>query len=465
MKRIFYLFTLMIVCLSIVWIEGCVEKRLMLNVNIIVDDQYVTETMSKEDVLEAVASDFEFAQDYFDCKFDIYLRKMDIQLLTFTTEIWQSNPEILRPDGTQIAIVYAKRISDFGGAGRTYLNSGNILMNIILDQPQDSSHDQTDSPDKLYTYKWLLVHELAHLFGAIDLKWENHLMDEKSLFSFNESGEYDIIPFTYDETLFVDENTHELIKLFEKKIHHKWEGFDSSRFSDNIGKNIIKLKQSLISKAAYPDSELYQIGLFYYNRNQFDTALEQFNLAMELSPQSIDFNAHRDTSLHQNNILFYKSRCFEKLNQIEKAVSVLLQMDDNGPKVLEKYHFLGSHYLSSKQHEKAIETYRKITSTINPEDVNGWYILGLALLEQIPIEIWEGTAIEECKQAFKQTVKLDPNHLLAYAILGAIYQAQNKPEQSKAHLNRVMELGLKEPLQIKKGEKYFTITPPNHTAK
>lgn len=446
--------------LAAIWIKGCSDQGVRLNVNIIVDDQYVFETLSEADVLNAVTSHFEFAQSYFEREFDIHLRKMDIKLVTLTTENIQSNPEILRPDGTHIAIVYAKRIGDFGGAGRTYLNAGNILMNIILDNPQDSSRNHTDLPSKQNAYKWLLVHELAHLFGAIDLQWEHHLMDEKSLFSLNESDVYDIIPLTKDETLIVDEITHEIIKLFEKKIHQKWEGFDTSHFSDDIGEKIIALKQSLIPKAAYPDSELYLIALYYYNRKQFDTALDQFNLALELKPKSIGFNAHRDTSLHKNDILIYKSLCLEKLNQIEESLSALLQMDDNGPKLLEKYHFLGSHYLSSKQHEKAIETYRKITSTINPNDVNGWFVLGLAVLEQIPFEVWEGAEIEESKQAFEQTVKLDPNHLQAHAILGAIYQAQNNPEQAKAHLNRVMELGLKEPLQVEKDGKHFAIMPP-----
>lgn len=429
----------------------CGNHQLMLNVNIVIDDRYISDSINEEEILGLVTEQFEFAKSYFANEFNIHLNHMHTRFRILTDETIQSNPEIIRPSGTNIAVIFAKPKTDYGGAGRSYLNSGNVLMNVSLDE---------NTQKRITAYKWLLVHEITHLFGTIDLKWDDHLMDEGSLFQDIESEEYTSKTIAGNKTLFVDETTKNIISLVRKQLLLDDRGYLLQDFDDEIADGVIAYTQKLIPKAAFPDKDLFRIAMYYYERNQFKESLDRLDMALQLKPNSIDYYFRRENSIHENKILLNKSRCLEKLKRISEAVKTYEQMDDTGPYIYEKYITLGKLYLNLGQYQKAIDVYRKLTSTITPDNAQTWFVLGVSILETIPFEVWEGEEIEECKQALLKTIELAPAHLEAHAVLGTIYQLQEQPEQAEQHLKRVMELGLDHPLNIAKGGKTFAVMPP-----
>lgn len=449
----FNLKTVLIILIVLpVFFYQCGSRQLVLNVNIVIDEKFVTKNINEAEVLSIVADQFEFAQSYFLSEFEIRFKKVNINLVKLTTENIQSNPEILRPKGTHIAVVYANKIDGYTENGIAYLESGNILMNVGLEDLSDARNTKSLNN----TYKWLLIHELAHLFGGIDVKKENHVMDGSNFFGAN--GYFQ--PIENDQTFSLDEKTRNIVQIFWDHMKEKRVTFLFSHLHPDYAQKIIPLYEALLPESGNPEKVLYFIASYYVKQGSLINAISIFDVALQKQSNS-ELILHKDEeNIHENAVLISKSQCLIDLNRINDAIDTLLQMNDDGPHIYEKYITLGKLYLNLGQYQKAINVYRNLTSTITPDNAQTWFVLGVSILETIPFEVWEGEEIEECKQALLKTIELAPAHLEAHAVLGTIYQLQEQPEQAEQHLKRVMELGLDHPLNIAKGGKTFAVMPP-----
>ena len=176
-------------------------------------------------------------------------------------------------------------------------------------------------------------------------------------------------------------------------------------------KNKEKTRKSLA--AAYNNR-----GNAYYRLNQYEKAIEDFNMAIEFNPKYA--KAYRN----RGNVHF-------KLNQYEKAIEDYKKAMGLNPNLAEAYNNRGLAYHKLNQYEEAIKDYKKAIE-LDPRGANAYYNRGNA---------YRGlNQYEEAIKDYKKAIELDPRDANAYYNRGNAYRDLNKHEEAIEDYNKAIEL-------------------------
>jgi len=106
-------------------------------------------------------------------------------------------------------------------------------------------------------------------------------------------------------------------------------------------------------------------------------------------------------------------------------------------------------YSSIGESDKALNSLRRSVK-VQAGNKNAWYMLGIILVEQAPLDMWYGKIMNEAFDAFQQAISIDENYGEALFYLGLINIARNHPDPGKEQLNKAESLGINLSKRIKK---------------
>ena len=193
-------------------------------------------------------------------------------------------------------------------------------------------------------------------------------------------------------------------------------------------------------------------GNAYSELNQLETAIKDYNKAIELNPNNVGAyynrgNAHRNLNQYAKAIEDY-SRAIEKnpkfgiaygnrgvtyvwLNRYEKAFKDYEKAIELNPNDAVAYNNRGLAYAKLNQSERAIEDYNKAIE-LNPNYAEAYYNRGNTYYELKQLQM----AIKD----FDKAIKLNPRLLWVYNNRGNAYHELNQSEVAIEDYNMVIEL-------------------------
>lgn len=108
------------------------------------------------------------------------------------------------------------------------------------------------------------------------------------------------------------------------------------------------------------------LGIAYFNLQEYDRALEAFDRALQLAPQQV--HAH-----------YMRGLIYRNQDRVEESISEFLKVNEQDPNDPSTNYFLGLLYSRQKQYEKAVETLKKVISR-EPYNASAHYNLAIAFL-------------------------------------------------------------------------------------
>lgn len=410
------------------------ESEFELTVHVLTDknllENYLPQGESEKYLNECLL----FASDYFEKQFGIKLSYSNQNIIEMDDQHHLSLKE-LKPQNEDITIIFKDgKGFDFGFSESSKIFNF-VTMNIQLDQ------------ERQYYRKWLLIHELAHLFGAIDLTTGNSLMDDSILV--DSSGDNTVAKKSEDEVILtLDDDHKEIISLYKDGIKE----IDQMTYLDNLPINFVnkiyKKYEQMIKDSRYPENIKYRLGNYYLQSGRVNEAHEIFKLALE---KYGDFTGMRNVKLVTpiDDIQLALALSYLKLEKYPEAIDTLEKISENAKKYNEKFYYLGLAYSSIGESDKALNSLRRSVK-VQAGNKNAWYMLGIILVEQAPLDMWYGKIMNEAFDAFQQAISIDENYGEALFYLGLINIARNHPDPGKEQLNKAESLGINLSKRIKK---------------
>jgi tetratricopeptide (TPR) repeat protein len=141
-----------------------------------------------------------------------------------------------------------------------------------------------------------------------------------------------------------------------------------------------------------------KLGLIFLRNNLIKDAIEQFEIAISIDPDSIEA---------LNNLAL----SYINLGKNEKAIQLLNMALEKGNPYADIYHNLGLAYLNQKQHYKALNNFQEALR-INPHYIKTHYNMGILYLESILVDKSDtllpppSIRMERAQQQFKKLEKL-----------------------------------------------------------
>jgi tetratricopeptide (TPR) repeat protein len=141
-----------------------------------------------------------------------------------------------------------------------------------------------------------------------------------------------------------------------------------------------------------------ELGLVFFQKGQFDEAIRQYQIALEINPN--------DTLAHVNlgNALSQDGRLGEGIEQYRLAVKI-------NPKMAEAHYNLGMALFHRGQLDDAITQYQEALE-IDPSYAEAHFNLGSALLQL--------GRVDEAIEQYQMALKINPDYLGIYVSLGRI---------------------------------------------
>lgn len=152
-------------------------------------------------------------------------------------------------------------------------------------------------------------------------------------------------------------------------------------------------------------------GVVYLKRKEYDKALQEFKIAVELSPDYAD--AH-----HNMGVLY------EQTGDLKNAEASYLKATKADYSYGDPYNGLCSVYYRLNRYDDAISMGKKALKK-NPTLADAAYCIGLNSIRL--------KDMEQSEKFFRKASDLDPNHYLAHNALGKTYLSQGKYDDA---LNR-----------------------------
>jgi Tfp pilus assembly protein PilF len=143
----------------------------------------------------------------------------------------------------------------------------------------------------------------------------------------------------------------------------------------------------------------YELGWFFLDMKNYETALSHFKTAVDKNPEHVDAR-------------FYAGYCHYKLGRYQEAVATYKEVIRIKPSYVEAYCIMGLAYGKSGQHDKEIEAYEEAIR-IEPGYDEAYYYLGLAY-EYLQ-------RYQEAIEATRQAIQLNPDSARAHYLLGLLY--------------------------------------------
>ena len=205
--------------------------------------------------------------------------------------------------------------------------------------------------------------------------------------------------------------------------------------------------------AQYPDDikAFYGKGMIYYEFNEFEKAIENFDLALKVDETHVDslyakgvvLNAqgfHEDAialfdkiiQLEENFALAWLAKGYALLevNKAEEALECFLQVEQLNNR-LDVSTGKGHAYRLLQQLKKAKKSYLQALST-DPYDADALYGLGAIAFST--------NKLKEATDLLYKCVAQDDDHLSAWEILAKIYQKTNQQDKEQVARKRIAQL-------------------------
>ncbi|MEW6096367.1 MAG: tetratricopeptide repeat protein [bacterium] len=157
---------------------------------------------------------------------------------------------------------------------------------------------------------------------------------------------------------------------------------------------------------------IYNMGWFYYNSGDFEKALEYFQKALIVHPETPDYRNAVALALwrHTNNTL--------------KPIEIFKSIKETHPNYISSYLNLGLIYLTNGRYKEAKEETASAIR-LDPNSQSAWYQLA---------EICHKTNdMEKAKEYYHQTLNINPYYHLARNNLAAIYAEKGEYQKAKEH--------------------------------
>jgi tetratricopeptide (TPR) repeat protein len=180
--------------------------------------------------------------------------------------------------------------------------------------------------------------------------------------------------------------------------------------------------------AAPDNSDIHHIlGIAYYSKNDYDSALRHFTKVM---PKS---RFYQDAVVHSAYI-------YQEKGEAQKAIKYLNQAIVNQPKNTEFRYYLGTFYEDLENYAEA-EKYIKQAIDLEPDNPRYYFRLGVVY------DKWNKK--QASMQTMRKVISLDPKHANALNYLGYTYAdlGQNLDEAERL---------IKEALKYKPNDGYIT---------
>ncbi len=162
----------------------------------------------------------------------------------------------------------------------------------------------------------------------------------------------------------------------------------------------------------------YHRGNAYYEKNDFDKAIENYNMAIVLNPNF-------------SEAYFNRGLCYYNKKEFEKSISDYNRAAELDPRNAVIFNNRGDAFYRKQDFEKAIVDYDKAVS-LNPRYLKAYYNRGLAYACQQDYE----RAVED----FNKVIELNPNFAEAYHIRGLAFDYMGNYEKAVADYDKAIEL-------------------------
>ncbi|MBI5159354.1 tetratricopeptide repeat protein [Candidatus Micrarchaeota archaeon] len=162
----------------------------------------------------------------------------------------------------------------------------------------------------------------------------------------------------------------------------------------------------------------YHRGNAFYEKNDFDKAIENYNMAIVLNPNF-------------SEAYFNRGLCYYNKKEFEKSISDYNRSAELDPRNAVIFNNRGDAFYRKQDFEKAIVDYDKAVS-LNPRYLKAYYNRGLAYACQQDYE----RAVED----FNKVIELNPNFAEAYHIRGLAFDYMGNYEKAVADYDKAIEL-------------------------
>ena len=162
----------------------------------------------------------------------------------------------------------------------------------------------------------------------------------------------------------------------------------------------------------------YHKGNAYFEKGQYEKAIENYNMAILLNPTFSE-------SYFARALSYYYLKNFDKAIADYTKAS---ELDPNNPVI---YNNKGDAYYRKKEFDKAIEDYEKAIM-LNDKYLKAYYNRGLSYACKEDFE----SAIKD----FTKVIELNPNFAEAYHVRGLAYDYLNRLDDAVKDYNKALEL-------------------------
>ena len=244
--------------------------------------------------------------------------------------------------------------------------------------------------------KSLLLHELCHLFGAVDLNEKSSIMNSE-----NPGSKF-------------DEFTRRIILLNrQRNFNPHIFPLPETRLDEAIA--IYGQRKKLNRKEA--DIHVL-LSIFYLEKNDYESTLEECSQAIQINPKSVE----------AYNLSGIACRRQGKVNEAIQLYKKVLRLQPNFPEV---HYNLGIAYSRKDLTDEAINAYKKAIE-LNPNFAQAYANLGLIYVK----EKMADQAIAMCQRA----LELYPQFDRAISTLGGAHILKNNYTEAEPLVRRALKL-------------------------
>ncbi len=160
------------------------------------------------------------------------------------------------------------------------------------------------------------------------------------------------------------------------------------------------------------------LGIIFYQRGQYESAITYFEDAIRLGPENAD-------------VYYNMGNAFEKLGKLEKAAENYMKAIQLNPILFDAYNNLGLIYQSWGHLDRAVTYYRKALE-LNPGLSVAHYNLGTVLQDR--------KLFDDAIKHYQDVLELNPDFVDAYYNLGVIFQEKEDFHEAIKHYRKALEM-------------------------
>ncbi len=162
----------------------------------------------------------------------------------------------------------------------------------------------------------------------------------------------------------------------------------------------------------------YNRGVAYYDKGEYERAISDYTKAIEINP--------KDTDAYNNRGLIY----YEK-SDYEKAISDYTKAIEIDPMYADTYYNRALAYYNKGEYDTAISDYTKVIE-LSPKDTDAYNNRGIIYYERGDYD----KAISD----YTKTIEIDPGYVDAYFNRGIIYYDRQDYDRAISDYTKVIEL-------------------------